>query len=41
MNEYAFQYNHRDEGQAMFNAVSDRAKRIRVGKHGKYSPTGK
>lgn len=41
MNEYAFRYNHRDEPGAMFSMVADRAKKVRNGKHGAYSPVGK
>jgi hypothetical protein len=40
VNEYAFRYNHRDDVQAMFDAVAGRAKRVRSGKHGGYSPVG-
>lgn len=40
VNEYVFRYNHRDDAQAMFDAVADRAKRVRSGKHGEYSPVG-
>ncbi len=41
VNEYAFRYNHRDDAQAMFGAVAERARRVRSGKHGEYSPVGK
>ncbi len=40
VNEYAFRYNHRDDAGAMFDAVANRAKRVRGGKHGTYSPVG-
>src|SRR5215218_1262890 len=40
VNEYAFRYNHRDDAQAMFSAVANRAKKVRSGKHGEYSPIG-
>lgn len=40
VNEYAFRYNHRDDAEAMFSAVSGRTKRVRSGKHGEYSPVG-
>ena len=39
-NEYAFRYNHRDDAQAMFDAVCRRTKRVRSGQHGQYSPVG-
>lgn len=40
VNEYAFRYNHRDDPGAMFSAVASRAKKVRSGKHGEYSPIG-
>jgi hypothetical protein len=40
VNEYAFRYNHRDDIHAMFEAVADRTKGVRSGKHGEYSPVG-
>jgi transposase len=40
VNEYAFRYNHRDDPGAMFGAVANRAKKVRSGKHGEYSPVG-
>lgn len=40
VNEYAFRYNHRDDIHAMFEAVAERTKRVRSGKHGEYSPVG-
>jgi hypothetical protein len=33
-------YNHCDDAQAMFDAAAGRAKTVRSGKHGKYSPVG-
>ena len=40
VNEYAFRYNHRDGPGAMFSVVANRAKKVRSGKHGEYSPVG-
>ena len=40
VNEYAFRYNHRGDARPMFKAVAGRAKNVRAGKHGKYSPLG-
>jgi len=40
LNEYAFRYNHCEGVGAMFDAVAGRAKRVRRGKHGNYSPVG-
>jgi hypothetical protein len=38
--EYETRYNHRDDDQTMFGAVAEHTKRVRSGKHGKYSPVG-
>lgn len=40
LNEYAFRYNHRDDERALFETVGERAKMVRAGQHGKYSPIG-
>jgi hypothetical protein len=40
VNEYAFRYNHREDGEAMFRAAANRANKVRSGNHGKYSPIG-
>jgi len=40
VNEYAFRYNHRDDADALFEAVAGHVKRARSGKHGEYSPVG-
>lgn len=40
VNEYAFRYNHHEDAHAMFDAVPERTKRVRSGKHGEYSPVG-
>ena len=40
VNKYAFRYNHRDDAEAMFSAIANRAKKVRSGKHGEYSPVG-
>ncbi len=41
IDEYAFRYNHRDDDTAMYKAVAGRIKRVRSGKHGRYSPIGR
>jgi hypothetical protein len=38
--EREYRYNHRDDALAMFDAVAERAKRVRSGKHGGYSSVG-
>jgi transposase len=40
LNEYAFRYNHRDDEKALFQTVGERARKVRVGQHGKYAPIG-
>ncbi len=40
VNEYAFRYNHRDDTQPMFHAVSERVRKVRAGRYGDYSPVG-
>ncbi len=40
VNEYAFRYNHREDGEAMYSAAANRANKVRSGKHGGYSPIG-
>jgi hypothetical protein len=35
--EYKSRYNHRDDAQAMFDAIMGYTKRVRSGKHGEYS----
>ena len=40
IDEYAFRYNHRNDPQAMFDAVGGRVKNVRHGQHGEYSPVG-
>ncbi len=38
LNEYAFRYNHRDDGEPLYETLRERAKRVRAGQHGRYSP---
>jgi hypothetical protein len=40
VNGYAFRYNHREDGQAMFSAVANRANKVRSGKHRESFPIG-
>ena len=40
LNEYAFRYNHRDDGRALYETLGERATRVRAGQHGKYAPIG-
>ncbi len=38
INEYAFRYNHRDDGQAMYVTIANRATQVPHGRYGAYSP---
>lgn len=40
LNEYAFRYNHRDDDRPLFETVGERAKKVRAGRYGEYSPLG-
>jgi transposase-like protein len=40
LNEYAFRYNHRDDGTPLYETMRERAKRVRAGQHGRYAPIG-
>ena len=38
VNEYAFRYNHRNDGRPMFHAIAERITRTRYGRFGVYAP---
>lgn len=40
IDEYAFRYNHRDDDQPMFAAMSGRLTDVRAGQYGQYNPVG-
>jgi transposase-like protein len=40
VNEYAFRYNHRDDGEPMFAAITSRVALTRHGRYGEYAPIG-
>lgn len=40
VNEYTFRYNHRDDEQPMFAAISGRVNKTRHGRYGEYAPVG-
>ncbi len=40
VNEYAFRYNHRDDSQPMFAAITGRVNKTRHGRYGEYAPVG-
>lgn len=40
LDAYVFRFNHRNDGQAMYNTMADLVAKIRDGKHGAYAPLG-
>lgn len=40
IDEYVFRYNHRDDERPMYEAFTNRTKKVRAGRYGKYSPLG-
>lgn len=40
VNVSVFRYNHCEDSPTMFSAVANRAKKVRSGKYGEYSPVG-
>jgi len=40
LDEYSFRYNRRNQGQPMFESVTERVTKVRSGRYGEYSPIG-
>lgn len=40
VNEYAFQYNHRNDALVVYKTTQQRLTQVRHGRHGKYAPIG-
>jgi len=40
LDQYGFTYNHRDDFNPMYHAVTDRVSKVRYGRYGTYAPIG-